>query len=198
MLGTPYAVELTREYISHYKVQHFVLDPVMVCKGTNEALSPELNNAIRDKLLPLAEVVTPNLFEAGQLAGLPVVDTPDLMRSAAKIIGEKGAKYVFVKGGAKLGSQNGKALDVLYDTAARTFTDFTAPLIATTWNHGAGCTTSAAIAAGLALGLSVKDAVDLAKRFISTSLAHSFPLNRWVGPGNPSSWRSDRLFGNAN
>jgi pyridoxine kinase len=170
----------------------------MVCKGANEALSPELNNAIREKLLPLAEVVTPNLFEAGQLAGLPVVDTPDLMRIAAKIIAEKGAKYVFVKGGAKLGAQNGQALDILYNAAAKTFTEFTAPLISTSWNHGAGCTTSAAIAAGLALGLSVKDAVDLANRFITVSLTHSFPLNRWVGPGNPSAWRSDRLFANAN
>jgi pyridoxine kinase len=70
MLGTFYAVELTREYISTYKIKNYVLDPVMVCKGNDEALNPELNQAIAEKLLPLAKVVTPNLFEAGQLSGM--------------------------------------------------------------------------------------------------------------------------------
>jgi pyridoxine kinase len=204
MLGTPYAVELTREYISAHKVTHFVLDPVMVCKGANEPLSPELNHAIKTKLVPLAEVVTPNLFEAAQLAGLPVVDSIEGMKKAAAIIGEKGARYVFIKGGAKLGGTgeggahiNDKAVDILYDSVAKTNVEYVAPLLKTTWNHGAGCTTSAAIAAGLAVGLDVPTAVGLAKKFITTSLTHGFPLNKWVGPGNPSAWRSDKLYGNA-
>jgi pyridoxine kinase len=191
MLGTEYAVELTREYVERYKVAHYVLDPVMVCKGAGEALNPELNRAMAEKLLPLAEVVTPNLFEAAQLAGLPEVATLAGMEEAARIIAGKGARYVFIKGGAKLadlGGADGLAIDILFD--GKRIERLSAPLVKTTWNHGAGCTTSAAIVAGLAQGLSVKDAVDVAKRFITGSLQNSFPLNRWVGPGNPSAWRA--------
>jgi pyridoxine kinase len=194
MLGTFYAVELVREYVSAYKITNYVLDPVMVCKGAGEALSPELNSAIAEKLLPLAEVVTPNLFEAEQLSGLQGIDSPEKMREAARIIHGKGARHVFIKGGAKLPGQD-RALDILYD--GKDFLTLEDKLIKTDWNHGAGCTSSAAIAAGLARGLSVTDAAALAKRFITASLAAGFPLNQWVGPGNPSAWRSGQLFGQA-
>ncbi|MDR2193627.1 MAG: bifunctional hydroxymethylpyrimidine kinase/phosphomethylpyrimidine kinase [Treponema sp.] len=192
MLGTGYAVALTREYIRSYNITHYVLDPVMVCKGNDEALNPELNNAVASTLLPLAEVVTPNLFEAGQLAGIKDISSIDRMKEAARIIKDKGATTVFIKGGAKLPHAE-HAVDLLYDGNA--FELFEAPLIKTTWTHGAGCTTSAAIAAGLARGLSVYDAVALAKQFITESLRASFALNQWVGPGNPSNWRKSTLFG---
>jgi pyridoxine kinase len=191
MLGTFYAVDLTKEYVSAYKIKNYVLDPVMVCKGAGEALNPELNNAIAEKLLPLAEVVTPNLFEAAQLSGLPEITTLEGMKEAARIIAGKGARHVFIKGGAKLPGAT-KAIDLLYDRKA--FKVLESPLIDTAWTHGAGCTSSAAIASGLARGLPVYDAVALAKKFIAQSLSRSFPLNQWVGPGNPSGWREDRLF----
>jgi pyridoxine kinase len=191
MLGTFYAVELAREYLSAHKVANYVLDPVMVCKGAGEALNPELNSAIAEKLLPLAEVVTPNLFEAEQLSGLGGIDSLEKMKEAARIIGGKGARHVFIKGGAKLPGQS-RALDLLYD--GKDFTILEDDLVKTSWNHGAGCTSSAAIAAGLARGLSVPEAAALAKKFITQSLKAGFPLNRWVGPGNPSAWRSGNLF----
>ncbi|MDR3284975.1 MAG: bifunctional hydroxymethylpyrimidine kinase/phosphomethylpyrimidine kinase [Treponema sp.] len=191
MLGTFYAVELTREYISRRQIRQYVLDPVMVCKGAGEALNPELNQAMAEKLLPLAEVATPNLFEAAQLSGLADVSTLDEMKEAARIIAGKGARNVFIKGGAKL-SGAVQAVDLLYD--GKNFELFESPLLKTSWTHGAGCTTSAAIAAGLARGLPVKDAVALAKKFITRSLSGGFALNQWVGPGNPSLWRSDRLY----
>jgi pyridoxine kinase len=191
MLGTFYAVELAREYISSYKITNYVLDPVMVCKGAGEALNPELNSAIAEKLLPLAEVVTPNLFETEQLSGLEGIDSVEKMREAAKIIHEKGARHVFVKGGAKLPGQD-RALDLLYD--GKNFLTLEDDLVKTNWNHGAGCTSSAAIAAGLARGLSVVDAVKTAKKFITLSLKAGFALNQWVGPGNPSAWRGGNLF----
>lgn len=186
MLGTDHAVELTREYISTYKVKKYVLDPVMVCKGSGEALNPELNAALAAKLLPLAEIATPNLFEAGQLSGLGEIGSLEGMKEAAKVIFDKGARHVFVKGGAKLPDKE-KALDVFYD--GKTFELVEAEKINTNWNHGAGCTTAAAITAGLAQGLSALEAVRLAKRFITQSLKGGFPLNKWVGPGNPSGWR---------
>ncbi|MDR1948712.1 MAG: bifunctional hydroxymethylpyrimidine kinase/phosphomethylpyrimidine kinase [Spirochaetaceae bacterium] len=206
MLGTFYAVELTREYIEGYGIQNYVLDPVMVCKGAGEALNPELNASLAEKLLPLAAVVTPNLFEAAQLSGLESVSTQEEMREAARLIAAKGARTVFVKGGAKLyqaessrtdspqapqtdSPQGATALDIFFDGV--NFKALESPLIKTEWTHGAGCTTAAAIASGLARGLSVYNAVVLAKRFITESLSRSFPLNRWVGPGNPSGWRGE-------
>jgi pyridoxine kinase len=94
---------------------------------------------------------------------------------------------VFIKGGARLSGQR-TAIDVFYDGAA--FEIIEGALINTAWTHGAGCTSSAAIAAGLARGLSPIEAVRLAKAFITASLSASFALNRWVGPGNPSAWRT--------
>jgi len=195
MLGTFYAVELSREYLERYKIKNYVLDPVMVCKGAGEALNPELNTAIEKKLLPLAEVATPNLFEAEQLSGLHEITGIEQMKEAARIIHGKGARHVFIKGGAKLKEAAGKsrALDILFD--GKNFELIEEDLVKTTWNHGAGCTTAAAITAGIARGLSVLDAVVLAKKFITTSLKAGFALNKWVGPGNPSDWRKDRLFG---
>jgi pyridoxine kinase len=236
MLGTFYAVDLAREYISQYKIKNYVLDPVMVCKGAGEALNPELNAAVEQKLLPLAEVATPNLFEAEQLSGLKEISGIEQMKEAAKIIHGKGARSVFIKAGPKLAqrscvdeqiqhalapinatvlqdgglalarpadggklrdaaeSNSARAVDILYN--GKDFTIFEEDLIKTTWTHGAGCTTSAAIASGLARGLSVLDAVALAKKFITESLKAGFALNQWVGPGNPSNWRKNRLFDN--
>jgi pyridoxine kinase len=186
MLGSEYAVELTRDYISVYNIKNYVLDPVMVCKGAGEAINPELNAVMAAKLLPLSEVVTPNIFEAEQLSGLKNITTVAQIKEAARIIGGQGARNVFIKGGAKLPGQS-RAIDVFYDGA--NFEIIEAELIRTVWTHGAGCTTSAAIAAGLAQGLNPPDAVLLAKKFITTSLKHSFALNKWVGPGSPSAWR---------
>jgi len=197
MLGTSYAVDLSKEYLERYKIRNYVLDPVMVCKGAGEALNPELNTAIEKKLLPLTEVATPNLFEAEQLSGLRDITRVEQMKEAARIIHGKGARYVFIKGGAKLQeaatASMPKAVDVLYD--GKNFEVFEEDLVKTGWNHGAGCTTAAAITSGLARGLSVHDAVALAKKFITTSLKAGFALNKWVGPGNPTDWRKDRLFG---
>ena len=196
MLGTFYAVDLTREYIANYKIDNFVLDPVMVCKGAGEALNPELNAVVAEKLLPLAKIATPNLFEAEQLSGVNKITGIEQMKEAAKIICGKGARYVFIKGGAKLWETTSlkisKAVDLLYD--GKEFEIIEEELVKTTWSHGAGCTTSAAIAAGLARGISVRDSVILAKKFITASLKAGFALNQWVGPGNPSAWRKDRLF----
>ena len=198
MLGAFYAVELTREYIDKYKIKNYVLDPVMVCKGAGQALNPELNASVEEKLLPLAEVATPNLFETEQLSGLREIAGVEQMKEAARIIHGKGARHVFIKGGAKLreavSASPAKALDLFFD--GKSFEILEEDLVQTTWNHGAGCTTSAAIASGLARGLPVWDAVVLAKKFITASLKAGFALNKWVGPGNPSDWRRDRLFGN--
>jgi pyridoxine kinase len=195
MLGTFYAVELSAEYISKYGVKNYVLDPVMVCKGADEALNPELNRAIEEKLLPLAEVATPNLFEARQLSGTGEITGLETMKEAAKIIAGKGARHVFIKGGSKLAERDPnikESADLYFD--GKNFEILTGELLQTPWTHGAGCTVSAAITAGLAKGLAVFDAVKLAKQFITESLRAGFALNKWVGPGNPSAWRGETIY----
>ncbi len=191
MLGTQYAVDLTREYLLACGIRKYVLDPVMVCKGAGQALNPELNQAVAEKLLPLAEVVTPNLFEAEQLSGMQTVASIDQMKEAARVIKDKGARSVFIKGGSKLAAVAGgtRSVDLFYDGVS--FELIEDELIDTQWTHGAGCTTAAAITAGLARGMSAVEAVRLAKKFITASLRSGFALNKWVGPGNPSAWRKD-------
>ena len=93
---------------------------------------------------------------------------------------------MFIKGGSKLEGAS-SAIDLFYDGTS--FNQVTGALIGTKWTHGAGCTTAAAITAGLALGLDPYEAVSRAKKFITLSLREGFALNRWVGPGNPSGWR---------
>ncbi len=177
MLGTQEMIELVARKLDRYKVENVVIDPVMVCKGTDEVLNPESAAGIRDLLVPRATVVTPNVFEASQLSGVKIA-TVDDMKAAAVKIHALGARNVIVKGGAKLGTSG--AVDILYD--GREFVTLESPKFATTYTHGAGCTFSAAITAGLAKGRPVRDAVLEAKNFITAAIRHGFPLNAYVGP----------------
>jgi len=177
MLGSEALIELVAETIDRYQLKNVVIDPVMVCKGTDEVLHPELTISLRKHLVPRATVVTPNLFEAVQLSGIKIETLEDMKEAAARIH-DLGAQYVLVKGGAKL--PHAKAVDILYD--GNTFDVLESERIETTYTHGAGCTYSAAITAELAKGKSVKDAVQTAKSFITAAIRHSFPLNQYVGP----------------
>ena len=186
MLATPYAIELAAEYLGKYKVENYVLDPVMICKGGNLPLNPEINELLIKKLLPLAKIITPNVFEAGQIAHVDTPSTLEEIKEAAKRIYDMGAPHVFIKGGSKLkGAQT--SIDVFYD--GKDFRYLEAELIKTEWTHGCGCTVAAAITAGLGFGLEPYEAALRAKKFITLSLRNGFALNKWVGPGNPAAWR---------
>ncbi|MCS7460903.1 pyridoxine/pyridoxal/pyridoxamine kinase [Paenibacillus doosanensis] len=185
MLGSVEIIELVSETIKKKGLSRIVIDPVMVCKGNDEALHPESTVALRELLVPLADVVTPNLFEAAQLAGRAPIKTLDDMKEAAQTIRESGAKYVLIKGGAKL--DHPTAVDLLYDGTS--FELYESEKIATTCTHGAGCTYSAAITAELAKGSDVKQAVSTAKAFIMSAIKHGFPINSFVGPTMHSAYR---------
>lgn len=178
MLGSVDIIELVAHHLNRYPMDRVVIDPVMVCKGTDEVLQPENTEAMLEFLIPGADLVTPNLFEASQLAKTGPITTEDQMKQAAAIIHERGAKHVLIKTRGKI--KEGKALDLLYD--GKTFDWFEVDAIATEFTHGAGCTTSAAVTAGLAKGLSVKDAYADAKNFITQAIANGFRLNEFVGP----------------
>ncbi len=186
MLGTTDLVELVGKTIDRYQLKNVVIDPVMICKGADEALHPEIADALRNILVPRATVVTPNLFEAAILSKKSELKTVDDLKDAAARIQEQGAQIVIVKGGNKL--QHEKAVDVVYD--GKTFEVLEADRIPNAYTHGAGCTYSAAITAELAKGKSVREAIDVAKAFITEAIRHSFPLNKYVGPTNHSAYRN--------
>jgi pyridoxine kinase len=129
-------------------------------------------------LLPRATVVTPNLFEAWQLAQTGPIKNVDDMKQAAAKIHDLGAKYVMIKGGSKLAHE--KAVDLLYD--GKDFRLFESEKIDTTYTHGAGCTFAAAITAELAKGKPAEEAFEIAKDFVSEAIKHGFKLNQFVGP----------------
>jgi len=186
MLGAIDIIELVARKVDQYQIRNFVVDPVMVCKGADEALHPETNEALRDLLVPRSLVITPNLFEAAQLSGLPPIKSVEAMKEAAAIIQERGAAYVIVKGGGKLTAEQ-RAVDVLYD--GRSFELLESEKFETSFTHGAGCTYSSVITAEVAKGRDVREAIQTAKAFITEAIRGSFALNQYVGPTNHAAYR---------
>lgn len=178
MLGSVEIIQVVEAMIKANDQKNVVIDPVMVCKGEDEVLNPESADAIRDLLLPLATVVTPNLFEAGVLSGLGKLSTLDDMKQAAIKIHEIGAENVVIKGGKALDGDH--AIDLYYD--GQEFTVYETQKIEPAHNHGAGCTFAAAITGGLANGLNVKEAVAKAKDFVTEAIASGYQFNEYVGP----------------
>jgi hydroxymethylpyrimidine kinase/phosphomethylpyrimidine kinase len=141
-----------------------VVDPVVRSTSGFDLIDDDALDALKLELLPLARVVTPNAPEAERVTGLKVEDEAG-MRRAARLMREMGARAVLVKGGHLAG---GEAIDVLDDAGEVTI--FRAPRVETTATHGTGCTLAAAIAACLARGLSLTDAVGAAKRFVTEAI----------------------------
>lgn len=185
MLGSAELVELVAATIDRFQLKNVVIDPVMVCKGIDTIMVPDAAAAIRQLLIKRADVITPNTLEAAYLAGMPQVKTLEDIKEAAGRIKELGARYVVIKGGERM--ENDEAIDVLYD--GKNFTEMAEKKIYPSYNHGAGCTYSAAITAGLANGLSVHEAVQQAKQFITAALRHSFVLNKYSGCTNHTAFR---------
>lgn len=186
MLGSVEIIKLSAKTIDEHGLDKVVIDPVMICKGEDEVLHPETADALREVLVPRALVVTPNLFEASQLAKTGAITTIDEMKEAAAKIHELGAKYVLIKGGSKLNHE--KAVDLLFDGVE--FKLFESEKINTTYIHGAGCTYSSAITAELAKGSTVFEAVTVAKDFITAAIRHGFKLNEYVGPTMHGAYRT--------
>ncbi|MCH7737346.1 MAG: bifunctional hydroxymethylpyrimidine kinase/phosphomethylpyrimidine kinase [Chloroflexi bacterium] len=158
-------------------LRRLVVDPVMVAKSGDSLLKDEAVGALRELLLPMAAVVTPNIPEAETLTGLSI-STDDDVRKAARQIVAMGAASVVVKGGHR----EGPATDVYFN--GREFREFTSPRIETANTHGTGCTFASAVAAGLAKGLQTEDAVGQAKEFVTEAIRRSFPIGQGHGPLN--------------
>src|SRR5947207_1499038 len=151
-----------------------VLDPVMIAKSGDALLRPDARQALAERLLPGAAVVTPNLHAASALTRLPVTSEKEMEEAARRILA-LGPRTVLVKGGHLKDS----ATDILWDGVR--FTRFPGPRIASTSTHGTGCTFSSAIAAGLALGRELTDAIREAKAYVTAAIRGGFQAGRGVG-----------------
>jgi len=164
------------ERLRHHGACNIVLDPVMIAKSGDHLLAPEAVSAMRDILVPLADIITPNLPEAGVLLGIEPDWSLDEMRRQACSLHALGPRWVLLKGGHAGGEES---VDLLHSDG-RTI-EFSAPRIATKNDHGTGCTLSAAIAA-LLPSLEVEDAVRRAKDYLQGALAAAYRLD--VGHGH--------------
>jgi hydroxymethylpyrimidine/phosphomethylpyrimidine kinase len=153
-----------------------VVDPVSVSKHGDPLLDPAALDAIRTRLLPLATLVTPNLPEAGQLAGVAVADETDMHRAADAVL-RLGPRAVLVKGGHLAGAES---VDLLWDGESERV--FSSPRYDNRHTHGTGCTLASAIASRLALGDRLVDAVCAAKEYVVGAVAAGFPLGAGIGP----------------
>ncbi|MGV9313161.1 bifunctional hydroxymethylpyrimidine kinase/phosphomethylpyrimidine kinase [Streptomyces sp. NPDC003691] len=152
-----------------------VVDPVGVSKHGDSLLADSALDSVRRSLLPLATVATPNLDEVAQLTGVAVDDESGLRRAADAVLGF-GPRWALVKGGHLAGD----AVDLLTDGTAEHW--FRAPRLDNRHTHGTGCTLASAIAAGLARGLPVPEAVAAAKEYVTGAIAAGFPLGGGIGP----------------
>lgn len=176
MLAT---AELTRAVagaIRDHDLPNYVLDPVMVATSGDRLLDSDAEGALIGDLLPLAALATPNLEEASILAGFPV-ETPEGMRRAAQIIVEQGARAALLKGGHL---PNEELVDILWD--GQDWYEWRHQKIETRHTHGTGCTVSAAVAAGLAHGASLREAVERALDYVHRAIRAAPGLGSGNGP----------------
>jgi hydroxymethylpyrimidine/phosphomethylpyrimidine kinase len=178
MLASKVLVETVSEVLAEVAVPlsvPIVVDPVGVSKHGDSLLALDALDAVRTSLLPLATVVTPNLWEVEQLTGLKV-DEENRLRDAAEAVRALGPEWVLIKGG----HLPGDPVDLLFD-GTREYR-FAAARHDNRHTHGTGCTLASAIASYLALGSDVVDAVGRAKEYVTGAIEHGFPLGDGIGP----------------
>lgn len=166
MLHSPDIIRTVADNLQRYEISNIVLDPVMVAKSGDRLLQEEAAQALAALLLPLATLITPNLPEAAVLLGRPL-ERREEMEAAARDLALLGPEAVLVKGGHLEGE---RSPDLLYERYEDRVTSFDAARVRTVNTHGTGCTLSSAIAAGLARGLALNEAVHRAKDYLSGAL----------------------------
>jgi len=178
MMSSTAIVETVARMLKPQDVKNLVVDPVMISKSGYPLLKPDAMEAVKHHLFPLALLVTPNVREAQQLSGIEIKTLADARR-AAKVIHGFGCKHVLIKGGHMLAE---RATDLLYD--GRFFSVFKGTFIDTPHTHGTGCTFASAIAAHLARGKSVSDAVQTAKNYLTEAIRNGLAIGHGQGPTN--------------
>ena len=178
MLSTPVCMRAVASKLRQYKPKNIVIDPVMYAKNGAALMEPNATGELIATIIPLANVLTPNIPEAEKITGMTIENTAN-MEDAARRIYSMGCQYVLVKGGHAV-KDTDAALDILFD--GENFYRLEAPRIDTKNTHGTGCTYSSAIASNLALGMDIKPAVTAAKEYITTAIRNSLPIGKGHGP----------------
>ena len=178
MLGNGLVAEAVADFLEQAKLGHVVLDPILKSSSGADLLDAEVTRLLVERLVPLAEVVTPNLDEASALTGMVVTNLEE-MRAAAERLHAMGARNVVVTGG-----HLEKAIDLLSFTGGRGVEQevFKAERLRSNATHGTGCAFSTALACHLAQGRGLPEAVLLAKVYVSAAIANAHPLGQGVGP----------------
>ncbi|MEO8072567.1 MAG: bifunctional hydroxymethylpyrimidine kinase/phosphomethylpyrimidine kinase [Acidobacteriota bacterium] len=169
MMPTQEIIEEVARLVQFGKMKNFVVDPVVRSTSGFDLIDDEALKTLIEKLFPLADIVTPNLPEAERITNIKIENEKDIER-AARIMQNYGAKAVLIKGGHFLTAEGGrrKAKDFLFE--GDEFQTFEAKFIETNATHGTGCTLAAAITANLALGKSLGEAVEIAKKFVTEAI----------------------------
>jgi hydroxymethylpyrimidine/phosphomethylpyrimidine kinase len=179
MLANAEVISAVGDCIRTFSLEPYVLDPVMVATSGDPLMAGDADAAIRDVLVPIATVVTPNLDEAAILGGRPVDTVGDMKEVAEFIVRQLGARCALVKGGHL---RSAEAVDVLY--ADGEMHEFVHPRLSSRNTHGTGCTLSSAITAQLALGIPLLDAVARALDFVHEAIRTAPGLGKGHGPLN--------------
>ncbi len=182
MLSNAGIIEAVARTVRRYGFP-LVVDPVMIAKSGAPLLRPDAVDALVKHVIPLATVVTPNRMEAEKLTGMSIRSLEDAKKAAKKIVEELGAKAAIVKGGHLEGDES---IDVLYYDGR--FREYRAPRIKDGCTHGTGCAFSAAIAAELAKGKPLEEAVKVAKKFITMAIDYGLRVGKGHCPVNPMAW----------
>lgn len=178
MLSQTSTIEAVAAGLERHSVRQIVLDPVMVTTSGSLLLSEGAVESLRKTLLPMADLITPNLFEAAVLLGEEPANDKAGMETQARQLLQIGAKAVLLKGGH---FDSATADDLYLGPHGRRW--YSAKRVQTENTHGTGCTLSAAIAAGLAKGKSMPEAIEDAKRYLSQAIAQADELSIGQGPG---------------
>ena len=177
MVSSSALIEVIAQRLKFYQAKNIVVDPVMVATSGARLINDSAISTLKEKLLPIANIITPNIPETEVLSGMKISDKND-MEKAAVSIGEKFKCAVLVKGGHSINDAD----DILYSNGKITY--FKGKRIDNPNTHGTGCTLSSAIAANLAKGYSLEQSVERAKEYISGALGAMLDLGRGSGPMN--------------
>ena len=166
------------EKLCEYKPQNVVIDPVMYAKNGAALMAPNAIDTLIENIVPLADLLTPNLFEAEAIVGFKVENKDDMLKASENIL-KQGAKNVLIKGGHLQGEH---VDDLLYSKDG--FKWFEGERINTKNTHGTGCTLSSSLAANLAKGMTLEEAVLASKKYITFAIKHSLNIGKGHGPTN--------------
>jgi hydroxymethylpyrimidine/phosphomethylpyrimidine kinase len=180
MLGTAELIRIVATSLRRHNLKNYVLDPVMVATSGDMLIDADGARAIRQELVPLATLVTPNTDEAAALTGERVIDETTMRRAAERLVA-LGASAALITGGHIRPGDDSTMLDLFYDGE---FTAFSHPRIETSSTHGTGCTLSAAIAAQLAQGVLLRDSVRAAVDYVHAAIESAPQLGSGHGPLN--------------